>query len=75
MLLKEEIAKVVSGEVEESGEKIQEYSRDTSIFEVKPSLVVCPEDVGDVEKLVAWVSEGNQGNWGNQGNAGLTKKT
>ncbi len=55
--LKEEIQKFFNGEVEDSPEVLKKYSRDASVFEVMPKLVVFPVDANDVKKLVQWVSE------------------
>ena len=55
--MKEEIQKFFKGEVEGSKKTIEKYSRDASIFEVRPKLVLFPEDTEDVKKIVKWVSE------------------
>lgn len=55
--MKEEIKKFFKGEVEDSEETLSKYSRDASIFEVRPKLVLFPKDSRDVENLVKWVSE------------------
>ena len=55
--MKEEILKFFKGEVEDDKETLTKYSRDASIFEVKPKLVLFPKDSEDIKKLVKWVSE------------------
>lgn len=55
--MKEEIQKFFKGEVEGSEETLSKYSRDASIFEVRPKLVLFPKDSEDVKNLVKWVSE------------------
>ena len=55
--MKEEIQKFFRGEVEDSDETLSKYSRDASIFEVRPKLVLFPLDSKDVQNLVKWVSE------------------
>src|SRR3989338_5305172 len=55
--MKEEIEKFFKGEVENNKETLVKYSRDASIFEVKPKLVLFPKDSEDVKNLVKWVSE------------------
>jgi len=55
--MKEEILKFFKGEVEDSDKTLSKYSRDASIFEVRPKLVLFPKDSEDVKKLVKWVSE------------------
>ncbi len=55
--MKEEIQKFFRGEVEDSEETLSKYSRDASIFELRPKLVLFPLDSKDVQNLVRWVSE------------------
>ncbi|MFA6585651.1 MAG: FAD-binding oxidoreductase [Candidatus Paceibacterota bacterium] len=55
--MKEEIKKFFRGEVEDDEETLVKYSRDASIFEVRPKLVLFPMDSKDVQNLVKWVSE------------------
>jgi len=57
MLMKKEIQKFFKGEVENDEKTIVKYSRDASIFEVRPKLVLFPKDSEDVKNLVKWVSE------------------
>ena len=40
------------GEVDDSSETLDKYSRDASLFEIKPELVVFPKDVEDIKNLV-----------------------
>ncbi len=55
--MKEEIQKFFRGEMEDSEETLSKYSRDASIFELRPKLVLFPLDSKDVQNLVKWVSE------------------
>ncbi len=55
--MKEEILKFFKGEIEDDEETLIKYSRDASIFEVRPKLVLFPKDSEDIKKLVKWVSE------------------
>lgn len=55
-MLHEEIKKFFKGEVEYSKEVLAEYSRDASIFEVIPEVVVFPKDREDIKNLVKFVS-------------------
>ncbi len=57
MALAEEIKDLIEGEVSASEADLKLYSQDASIFEVKPELVVKPKNVGDIKKLVSFVSE------------------
>ena len=53
----EAIRAVVKGEVRSDDATRKQYSRDTSLFEVKPAVVVMPKDAEDIKRLVAYVSE------------------
>lgn len=48
---------VLEGDVLTDAPTIQEYSHDTSLFEVIPSAVLFPKNEKDVKQLVKWVSE------------------
>ena len=56
MNVKEELKTILKGEVEDSPEILLEYSRDASLFEVKPCLVVFPKDSEDVQALVGFLN-------------------
>jgi len=55
MKLSEEIKHFFRGEVEESDATLETYSRDASLFKVRPKVVVFPKDAEDLESLVKWV--------------------
>ena len=55
-MLINELKKIVKGEVLADGETLKKYSRDASLFEVKPQVVVFPKDVEDVKELVNYVT-------------------
>tara|TARA_Y100000310_G_C20688913_1_gene820928 strand:+ start:80 stop:1723 length:1644 start_codon:yes stop_codon:yes gene_type:complete len=57
MNLKEELKAILKGEVEDSPDVLLQYSRDASLFEVKPRVVVFPRDTDDVKALVRFVKE------------------
>ncbi|MEK9171935.1 MAG: FAD-binding oxidoreductase, partial [Patescibacteria group bacterium] len=57
MRLAEEIREFFKGEVRDDEATLKTYSRDASLFEVKPKLVVFPKDSGDLKNLVKWVKE------------------
>lgn len=46
-----------TGDIDDSPEKLELYSHDASLFEIKPQLVVAPKTSGDVQKLVRLVAE------------------
>lgn len=56
-MLKDEITRVVRGEVSDSEEDLKKFSEDASIFRIKPELVVRPKDAEDVKKLVKFAAE------------------
>jgi len=58
--MQEEIQKFFKGEVESSEEILAKYSRDASIFEVKPRLVLFPKDKEDIKNLVKWINENEE---------------
>src|SRR3989344_507021 len=57
MKLREDPARVVEGDVADDSETLKKYSRDTSIFERVPSVVVFPKDADDVSAIVKYVHE------------------
>lgn len=57
MNLKEEIERIVKGEVFDDPETLKNYSRDASLFEVFPSLVVWPQDAEDIQNIVRFVAQ------------------
>jgi len=56
-MLSEEIKNLIEGEVSATEADLRLFSRDASIFEVFPKLVVKPRNVDDIRKLVSFVSE------------------
>ena len=56
----EEIKTKIQGEVKLDEETLKIYSRDASIFEVRPQAVVFPKNVDDVKALVKFVSAQKQ---------------
>ena len=58
--MKEEIKIFFKGEVEDNVNTLKTYSRDASIFEVQPTLVLFPIDSEDVQNLVKWINENKQ---------------
>lgn len=56
-MLKEEIARIVSGEIKDDAETLQNYSHDASLFEIKPEAVVFPKNSKDIQKLVSFVAK------------------
>jgi len=60
MILKEEIQKFFKGEVLDDETTLKTYSYDASLFEVRPKMVVFPQNAEDLKKLTGFVSENKQ---------------
>ncbi len=58
--MKEEVLKFFKGDVEDTEEVLLKYSKDASLLEVKPELVVFPKNSEDVKTLVRWVGENKE---------------
>lgn len=54
---KEEIQEFFKGEIESSSEVLEKYSKDASLLQVRPQLVVFPKDSEDLQKLVQFVNQ------------------
>ncbi len=57
-----EIKKFWKGDVDNSDATLAKYSRDASLFEVRPALVVFPKDADDIKNLVRFVAENKSAN-------------
>ena len=55
--LSETLKKIVSGEVDDSKATRETYSRDASLFMVRPEVVVFPKGTDDIEKLVQFATQ------------------
>ncbi|MEI6022614.1 MAG: FAD-binding oxidoreductase [bacterium] len=51
-----EIQKLLEGEVYADDATLDKYSRDASLFEMRPQAVVFPKNSKDIQVLVAWVN-------------------
>lgn len=60
--LAEKIKTIFKGEIIFDEKTLDTYSRDASLLEVKPELVLFPKDSEDVQKLVKFVSENKADN-------------
>ncbi len=56
MTLGQEIQKIIKGKVDESSATLEKFSRDASLFVVKPKVVVSPVDTEDVASVVQFVN-------------------
>ncbi|MEK7193170.1 MAG: FAD-binding oxidoreductase [Patescibacteria group bacterium] len=57
MELAEELKSFFTGDILHDAETIKKYSRDASLFEITPELVVFPKDVADLKNLVRFAAE------------------
>src|SRR3989338_9636348 len=57
MDLKQELQALLKGDVADDENTLERYSKDASLFEVKPRVVVFPKDVEDIKKLVVFAKE------------------
>lgn len=60
--LKDQLAKIVRGEVDDSPEVKEFYSHDASMFELVPQVVLFPKDAEDIKKVVSFVAGGKEKN-------------
>ncbi len=60
--VKEKLEKEIEGEIFDDKETLQKYSRDASLFEVWPKLIVWPKTREDIKKVVKFVSENKREN-------------
>lgn len=60
MSLRDEIAPHIRGDITDEPSELEHFSRDTSIFKRKPSLVVSPYDADDLASLVSYVHSGRK---------------
>jgi FAD/FMN-containing dehydrogenase len=54
--MKEELQKIIKGEVTDDAAVIKEHDHDASLLKVTPKLVVFPKDSADIENLVKYVA-------------------
>ena len=52
MNLKDELQKIFKGDIEDSDEARTKYSRDASLLEIRPEIIVFPKDSADIQALV-----------------------
>ena len=62
MDLASQIKEFFKGEITTSEADLEKYSRDASLFKVKPQLVVWPKDVEDIKNLVKFVANNKVSN-------------
>lgn len=57
VMLTDELRKVIKGEVTDDEAVLKKHSRDASLFEIAPSVVVAPKDSADIQALVKFVAD------------------
>lgn len=57
MSIADELRRVIEGDVDDSEETLETYSRDASLFVLKPAVVVRPAHTKDIQALVRFVTE------------------
>lgn len=57
MKLKEELQNFLHGKVADDQDILKRYSRDASLFEIEPRVVVFPQDAQDLSRLVVFVRQ------------------
>ena len=55
--ISDELKVIVAGEVDNSDETLEKFSKDASLFKVRPEVVVRPQDTKDIERLVLFATE------------------
>ena len=75
MQLDIEIKKFFKGDVDDTHDTRVKYSRDASILEVMPKIVVYPKDSADICKLLKWVNEQNLKNEGKTEKLSITSRS
>ena len=60
MALRDRIQPLIKGDCADDDATLKQYSRDTSIFERRPALVVFPKDADDVSAVVKFVHDAKQ---------------
>lgn len=57
MQIYKELESIVRGELDTTTETRENYSHDASLFELKPAVVVHPQDSRDIASIVSWVTK------------------
>src|SRR5579872_2974298 len=60
--IKNTLASLVAGDIDITEKTLEIYSRDASLFEIKPKVVVFPKNSADVQAVVKWVAENKEKN-------------
>jgi FAD/FMN-containing dehydrogenase len=55
--MKDELQKIIKGDIEDTNEILNKYSHDASLFTIRPQLIIFPKDREDISTILKWVSE------------------
>ena len=58
----EDLKNIIKGEISSDEKELSVYSRDASIFEIRPSIAIHPKDTDDIKNLVKWVASNKASN-------------
>lgn len=56
----DQIKSLINGEISVDAADLKKYSRDASVFEVEPQIVVFPKNTDDLKRLVRFVSQNKE---------------
>ena len=56
MPIKDDLSALIKGEVLDDPQTLKTYSKDASIFELTPQVIVFPKDIEDIKKVVGFVN-------------------
>ena len=59
MSVKDGLSKVIKGEVLDDIQSLIKYSKDSSIFQIQPQVIVFPKDKEDIKYLINYAQENN----------------
>ncbi len=59
MALKDDLKEIIKGEILDDEESLTKYSKDASIFIIKPQLIVIPKDTEDIKNIVLFAGKNN----------------
>src|SRR5215212_8796685 len=57
MDIKSRLQSVIKGEVIDTPEVLETFSKDASIFVVKPQFVIAPKNSEDIQKLIEFIND------------------
>lgn len=56
-MVTDDLKRTFKGEIQDDQETLTKYSRDASIFEIKPQLVVIPQNSVDIQGLIKFIND------------------